>query len=171
MSVMCATVLTTDPEVPGSIAGATRFSDVVGLEWGPFSLMKITEKLLGRNSSGSGLENRDHRPQGSAALTMQHPLPAKVGTNLNGRGGRLVGTVRLWVNSHEVHLFFICHHVCMIASMHLCRHMHVFIMMEITVYVHIILMYVTLTSKKQTNSTAFSPQANYTECAPLVGEI
>jgi hypothetical protein len=31
----------------------------VGLEWGPLSLLRTTEELLGRNSSGSGLENRD----------------------------------------------------------------------------------------------------------------
>jgi hypothetical protein len=32
------------------------FREVVGLEWGPLSLMSITEEQLGRNSSGSGLE-------------------------------------------------------------------------------------------------------------------
>jgi hypothetical protein len=31
----------------------------VGLEWGPLSLVRTTEGLLGRKSSGSGLENRD----------------------------------------------------------------------------------------------------------------
>jgi hypothetical protein len=29
----------------------------------------------------SGLENRDYARKGSAALTMRHPLSAKVGTN------------------------------------------------------------------------------------------
>jgi hypothetical protein len=32
----------------------------VGLERGPLSLVSITEELLGRNSSGSGLENREY---------------------------------------------------------------------------------------------------------------
>jgi hypothetical protein len=32
-------------------------------------------------SSGSGLETRDQRPWEYVALTPQHPLPAKVGTN------------------------------------------------------------------------------------------
>jgi hypothetical protein len=33
--------------------------EVVGLERGPLSLVSTIEELLGRNSSGSGLENRD----------------------------------------------------------------------------------------------------------------
>jgi hypothetical protein len=32
----------------------------VGLEWGPLSLVHTTEELLGRNSSGSGLERREY---------------------------------------------------------------------------------------------------------------
>jgi hypothetical protein len=32
----------------------------VGLERGPLSLVSTTEELLGRNSSGSGLENREY---------------------------------------------------------------------------------------------------------------
>jgi hypothetical protein len=35
------------------------FWEVVGLERDPLSLVSITEGLLGRNSSGFGLENRD----------------------------------------------------------------------------------------------------------------
>jgi hypothetical protein len=36
------------------------FWEVVGLEWGPLSLVSTIEELLGRNSSGSGLENREY---------------------------------------------------------------------------------------------------------------
>jgi hypothetical protein len=32
----------------------------VGLERGPFSHVSTTEELLGRNNSGSGLENREY---------------------------------------------------------------------------------------------------------------
>jgi hypothetical protein len=32
----------------------------MGLERGPLSLVTIIEELLGRNSSGSGLENREY---------------------------------------------------------------------------------------------------------------
>jgi hypothetical protein len=36
------------------------FCEVVGLERGPFSLVNTTEELLGRNSRGFGLENREY---------------------------------------------------------------------------------------------------------------
>jgi hypothetical protein len=49
----------------------------MGLEWGPLSLVSTTEKLLGRKSDGSGLENRE---LGSVKLITWHPLSAKVGT-------------------------------------------------------------------------------------------
>jgi hypothetical protein len=42
--------------------GSLRFQifwEEAGLERGPLSLVRTTEELLGRNSSGSGLENRD----------------------------------------------------------------------------------------------------------------
>jgi hypothetical protein len=37
-----------------------NFREVVGLELGPLSLVSTIEKLLGRNSSGSGIENREY---------------------------------------------------------------------------------------------------------------
>jgi hypothetical protein len=53
----------------------------VGLERGPLSLVSTTEELLGINSSGSGLENRDYGHKGSVALPTRYSLTAKVGTN------------------------------------------------------------------------------------------
>jgi hypothetical protein len=47
--------LATDPEVPGSINGASRFSEAVG----PLSLVRTTEELLERKNSAFGVENRD----------------------------------------------------------------------------------------------------------------
>jgi hypothetical protein len=64
----------------------------VGLERGPLSLVSITEDLLGRNSSGSGQENREYDRRDP--LTTQHPLSAKVGTTSPRSGGRSVGIVR-----------------------------------------------------------------------------
>jgi hypothetical protein len=43
---------------PGFDSRALQEKKVVGLEWDPLSLVSTTEELLGRNSSGSGLESR-----------------------------------------------------------------------------------------------------------------
>jgi hypothetical protein len=52
--------LATDTEVPGSISGATRFSEKKWV-WNVIhsSFMRITEELLEWKSNGFGLENRD----------------------------------------------------------------------------------------------------------------
>jgi hypothetical protein len=57
----------------------------VGLKRVPLSLVNTIEELLGRKSSGSGLEIRDCGRRGSAALTTLLPLPAKVVTNFTDK--------------------------------------------------------------------------------------
>jgi hypothetical protein len=66
----------------------------VGLERGALSLVSTIEELLGRNSSGSGLENREYGRKGSVSLTTLQPLSEKVGTNFSESRGRSVGIVR-----------------------------------------------------------------------------
>jgi hypothetical protein len=44
---------------PGFDSRRFRLSEAVDLERGPLSLVRTTEELLGRKSSGVGLENRD----------------------------------------------------------------------------------------------------------------
>jgi hypothetical protein len=44
----------------------------MGLERGPLSLVSTTEELLGKESSGSGLESREYGRRESAALTTRH---------------------------------------------------------------------------------------------------
>jgi hypothetical protein len=48
------------------------FWEVMGLEWGPLSLVSTIEELLGRKSSGSGLENREYIRRGSAVVNTWH---------------------------------------------------------------------------------------------------
>jgi hypothetical protein len=57
------------------------FWEVVGLEQGPLSPVSITEELLERKSSDSGLENLDYDRRDSPRRLHDRPLPAKVGTN------------------------------------------------------------------------------------------
>jgi hypothetical protein len=61
------------------------FWEVVGLERGPLSLVSTTEELLGRKSSGSGLESSEYGTR-DPSLTTWHPLSAKVGTNFTDNG-------------------------------------------------------------------------------------
>jgi hypothetical protein len=42
--------------------------------------VSTTQELLGRKSSGSGLESREYGHE-DVTLTMRHPLSAKVGTS------------------------------------------------------------------------------------------
>jgi hypothetical protein len=49
----------------------------VGLEWGPHSLVSTTEELLGRKSSGFGLENREYG-RSDVTMTMWHSLSTNV---------------------------------------------------------------------------------------------
>jgi hypothetical protein len=77
------------------------FWEVVRLERGPLSLMSTIEELLGRNSSGSGLENREYGrgdplrwPRGilyRQKLTLTSPTS----------GGRSVGIVHLQTEATE----------------------------------------------------------------------
>jgi hypothetical protein len=61
--------------------GTTGGKKVVGLERGPLSLVSTTEELLGRNSSGSGLEIWEYCRRGSSRWLRRTLYPQKVGTN------------------------------------------------------------------------------------------
>jgi hypothetical protein len=50
----------------------------VGLERGPLGLVSTTEELLGRNSSGSGLESREHGRRDPSRLPRGTLYPQKL---------------------------------------------------------------------------------------------
>jgi hypothetical protein len=58
---------------------------VVGLERGPLSLVSATEELLGRNSSGSGLECEEYSRRDSSRWPRGTLYQQKVGTNFTDK--------------------------------------------------------------------------------------
>jgi hypothetical protein len=79
------------------------FWEVVGLERGPLSLMRIIEKLLEWESSDSGQESRIN---GRGIRCADHATPSlypqKLALTLPTSGGRSVGIVRLRTKGHGV---------------------------------------------------------------------
>jgi hypothetical protein len=82
----------------------------VGLERGPLSLVTTIEELLGRKSSGFGLENLNYGRKGSAAMTTRHPSFHKNWLTSLTRGGRSAGIVLSQTQTTEF-VFFICNNV------------------------------------------------------------
>jgi hypothetical protein len=82
------------------------FWEVVGLERGRLSLVRITEELLGRNSSGSGLENREYGRGDPLRWTRDTLYPQKLALTSPTSSGRSVGIVRLRTKATEF-LFFV----------------------------------------------------------------
>jgi hypothetical protein len=66
----------------------------VGLERGPLSLVITTEELLGRNSSGSGLESREYGRRELLRRPLNTLYTKKLALTSPTSGGRLVGIVR-----------------------------------------------------------------------------
>jgi hypothetical protein len=73
------------------------FWEVVGLEQGPLNLMSIIEELLGRNNSGSGLENREYGHADHTTLL----YPQKLAPTSPTRGLHSVCIVRLRTKARE----------------------------------------------------------------------
>jgi hypothetical protein len=67
------------------------FWEVVGLERGPFSLMSKIEELLGRNSSGSGLEIREYDRRDPSRWPRGTLYQQKLALTSPTNGGRSVG--------------------------------------------------------------------------------
>jgi hypothetical protein len=67
---------------------------VVGRDRGPISLVSTSEELLGRKSSGSGLENRDYGRGDPLRYYVTHFYPQKLALTSQTSGGRSVGILR-----------------------------------------------------------------------------
>jgi hypothetical protein len=69
------------------------FWEVVGLERDPFSLVITTEELLGKKSSGSGLESQEYGRRDPSRLPHGTLYPQKLALTSPTSDGRSVGIV------------------------------------------------------------------------------
>jgi hypothetical protein len=83
------------------------FWEVVGLERGPLSLVRIIEELLERRSSGSGQEIRINGRGDPLRWPRDTLYPQKLAITSPTSGGRSVGIVRLRTKGHGVQFFLV----------------------------------------------------------------
>jgi hypothetical protein len=77
------------------------FWEVVGLERGPLSLMSTVEELLGRKSSGSGLESQEYGRKDPSRWPCGTLYRQKLALTSSTSSGRLVGIVHLQTQATE----------------------------------------------------------------------
>jgi hypothetical protein len=78
------------------------FWEVLGLERGPLSLVTTIEVLLGRNSSGSGLENREYGRGDPLRWPRDTLYPQNLALTSPTCGDRSIGTVRFRTKTTEL---------------------------------------------------------------------
>jgi hypothetical protein len=83
------------------------FWEVVGLERGPLSLVSTIEELLGRKSSGSGLESREYGRRDLSHWQHGTLYPQTLELTSPTSSGRSVGIVRSWTQATEFSLVFL----------------------------------------------------------------
>jgi hypothetical protein len=78
----------------------------VGLERGPLSFVSTTEELLGRKSSGSGLEKREYCGGDPSHCTRGTPYTQKLALISLTSGGNSVGMIRSRTQATEFNFSF-----------------------------------------------------------------
>jgi hypothetical protein len=73
----------------------------MGLERGPLSLVGTTEEILGRKSSGSGLENREYGRRDPSHSPCGTAYPQQMVLTSPTSGGRSIGIVHSWSQATE----------------------------------------------------------------------
>jgi hypothetical protein len=82
------------------------FLDVVNLKRGPHSLVSTTEELLGRKSSGSGLESREYGRSDPWRWPRGTLFQQKLALTSPTSGGRSVCIVHSWTQATEFSLVY-----------------------------------------------------------------
>jgi hypothetical protein len=90
------------------------FWEVMGLERGPLSLVSTIEKLLRKNSSGSGLENQEYGRRDPLRWSRDTLYPQKLAPTSLASGGRSVGMFCLRAKATE--FVFVCLRIYQIQS-------------------------------------------------------
>jgi hypothetical protein len=90
------------------------FWEVMGLEQGSLSLMSTIVELLGRNSSSSGLENREYGRGDPLRWPCDTLYQQKLVLTSPTSGGHSVGTVLLWTKATEFVLFLLRFSLCLV---------------------------------------------------------
>jgi hypothetical protein len=93
------------------------FWEVMGLERRPLSLVSTVEELLGRKSSGSGLENREHGRRDPSCWPRGTLYPQKLALTSRTSCGRSVGIVHPRTKATEF-VLFVCLYLCVSLYMH-----------------------------------------------------
>jgi hypothetical protein len=95
--------------VPGSILGASRFSEMYWVWNGVhLSLVSTNEELLERKSSSSGLENQEYGRKDPLLWPRDTLYPQKVALTSLTSGGRSVRIVCLRTEATEFASFCLC---------------------------------------------------------------